>query len=184
MRANVAYMLRVQPDGQLSTDGLSWFCPDGATRIAMVSAMYERRLLVEELGYWDGVWYGADAEMIGRAQALLGKVGFAEMRAIVMLCRDAVAGLGKAGYNEMRYDVSDRWTNSTRYRYREAFTAWHATIAAGQDAYLAFNHHSQPRRFPVPGDMAVSELIVKTLGGARLLPGQDRSDRRRRKRPL
>ena len=162
MRANVAYMLRVQPDGRLSTGRTSWFCPDGATKIAMVSAMYERRLLVEELGYWDSVWYGADAEMIGRAQALLGKAGFAEVRAIVMLCRDAVAGLGKAGYNEISGDVSDRWKNSMRYRYRISFTGWHTIMSNSTEvAYVPFNHGS--RRFFAPEKMVVPWKLIGRL---------------------
>ena len=163
LRASLAYMLRVQPDGRLSTEALSWFCPDGATKVAMVSAMYERRLLVDELVYWDGVWYGADAEMIGRAQALLGKAGFAEVRAIAMLCRDAAAGLGKAGYNDVQTVADDRWTNSTRHRYRNAFSAWHARVAASRNAYLPFHHH-KARLFIVPDGMAVDERAIRANG--------------------
>ncbi len=163
MRANLAYMLRVQPNGSLRTDALSWFCPDGATKIAMVSAMYERRLLVEELGYWDCVWYGADAEMIGRAQALLGEAGFGEVRAIAMLCRDAAAGLGKAGYNEARSAAGDRWTNSSRQRYRDAFATWHARLAASRDAYLPF-HHCRARLFTATDGMAVAERAIRAIG--------------------
>ena len=163
LRASLAYMLRVQPDGRLSTEALSWFCPDGATKVAMVSAMYERRLLVDELGYWDGVWYGADAEMIGRAQALLGKAGFAEVRAIAMLCHDAAAGLGKAGYNDVQTVADDRWTNSTRHRYRNAFSAWHARVAASRNAYLPFHHH-KARLFIVPDGMAVDERAIRANG--------------------
>jgi len=163
LRASLAYMLRVQPDGRLSTEALSWFCPDGATKVAMVSAMYERRLLVDELGYWDGVWYGADAEMIGRAQALLGKASFAEVRAIAMLCRDAAAGLGKAGYNDAQTVADDRWTNSTRHRYRDAFSAWHARVATSRNAYLPFHHH-KARLFMVPDGMAVDERAIRAIG--------------------
>jgi len=156
-------MLRVQPDGRLRTDALSWFCPDGATKVAMVSAMYERRLLVDELGYWDGVWYGADAEMIGRAKALLGKTGFAEVQAIAMLCRDTEAGLGKAGYNEARTSADNRWTNSTRHRYRDAFSAWHVRVATSRNAYLPFHHH-KARLFMVPDGMAVDERAIRANG--------------------
>ena len=171
LRASLAYMLRVQPDGRLSTDEMSWFCPDGATKVAMVSALYERRLLVDELGYWDGVWYGADAEMIGRAQALLGETGFAKVRTIVMLCRDTVSGLGKVGYNRVQTPADDRWTNSTRHMYRDAFRGWHARIEAGGDAYLPFHHH-KARLFEAPHGMVVAERVVRAVGGGAWINGQ------------
>ena len=64
----------------------------------------------------------------------------AKVRTIVMLCRDAVSGLGKVGYNKVRKSTDDRWTNSTRHLYRDAFRGWHARIEAGGDAYLPFVH--------------------------------------------
>lgn len=160
-RANVAYMLRIRPSGELNTAALSWFCPDGVTRVAMVSAMYERRLLTERLGYWDAVWYGGDAEMIGRAQALLGPGGFVELPVISMLCRDRAEGLGKAGYADA---ARDRWTNSTRYWYREAFTAWHNQIAAhGAEAFLPFYHQGRRRKFVAADSMLVPDRRVRAL---------------------
>jgi hypothetical protein len=185
VRANVAYMLRVKPDGRIATSGLSWFSPDGAAKIAMVSAMFERRLLVDELGHWDGVHYGADAEMIGRAKTLLGD-GFVEVPIISMLCRDRATGLGKSGYNSPAAvgtaatggaaagggggggdagggirQVPISWAKSNRARYREAFERWHATVRATGDAYLPFIH--EDRRFQAPDGMAIDIRKVRLL---------------------
>jgi glycosyltransferase involved in cell wall biosynthesis len=184
VRANVAYMLRIKPDGRIATSVLSWFSPDGAAKIAMVSAMFERHLLLDELGHWDSVHYGADAEMIGRAKTLLGD-GFVEVPIISMLCRDRATGLGKSGYNSpatVRTTASDgpgslgranggssggihkvpvSWAESNRARYREAFERWHATVRATGDAYLPFIH--EVRRFHAPDGMAVDIRKVRLL---------------------
>jgi hypothetical protein len=184
VRANVAYMLRIKSDGRITTSDLSWFSPDGAAKIAMVSAMFERHLLFEELGHWDGVHYGADAEMIGRAKTLLGD-GFVEVPIISMLCRDRATGLGKSGYNSPAtvrttasdgpgslgrtnggsgggiYKVSVSWAESNRARYREAFERWHATVRATGDAYLPFIH--EVRLFQAPDGMAIDIRKVRLL---------------------
>jgi hypothetical protein len=166
VRANVAYMLRVKPDGRIRTDALSWFSPDGAAKISMVSAMFERRLLVEELGHWDSVHYGADAEMIARTRALLGS-GFVEIPVISMLCRDTATGLGKSGYSSVDAGVQTSgdgpvaFEHTVRAHYRQGFKTWHALIASTGDAYLPFIHH--PRRFHAPAGMAVDVTRVRLL---------------------
>lgn len=97
VRANMMHMLRVRPSGEIATAMASSFTPDGVARQAFVSAMYETNLLREDLGYWDSVLYGADSEMIRRAQTYLGR-GFAELNDIGVLLADRSNSLGKQGY--------------------------------------------------------------------------------------
>jgi len=65
---------------------------------AFASAMYEVRLLREDLGFWDSVLYDADNEMMHRARAFLGRNGFVEIPHVGVLLADRPGSLGKQGY--------------------------------------------------------------------------------------
>jgi glycosyltransferase involved in cell wall biosynthesis len=163
VRANVAYMLRIRPNGRIATSRVCAFSPDGAVKVSSVSAMFERRLLLNELGHWDSVRYGADSEMLERAQAVLG-AGFVEVPIISMLCRDREAGLGKFGYAVSNVTVSQQAleeSQSNRVQYREAYRNWHKDIKASGNAYLPLVH--QRRRFKAPPDMVVKTSRIRML---------------------
>ncbi len=156
VRGNMMYMLRLQPSGLISTSTASSFSPDGAARQAFVSAMYEVKLLREQLGYWDSVRYGADAEMIRRAQNFLGP-GFAQIEAIGILLADRPNSLGKQGYRVdpgAPREPSQGWSGSNREAYRIAYDAWHASRQKdGDSLYMPFPLRA--RTFVAPQQMVI-----------------------------
>ena len=167
VRANMVHMLRVQPTGLVSTAIASSFAPDGVARQAFVSAMYEARLLREDLGFWDSVRYGADGEMIRRAQKFLG-AGFNEIETIGVFLADRPNSLGKQGYRSdpaVPREPSHGWVGSSREAYRAAYDAWHAdTLEEGQALYLPFPLRTRP--FSAPPEMVIGvEYVCACLRG-------------------
>ena len=156
VRANMMRMFRVRPSGLVSTAIPSSFSPDGVARQAFVSAMYETRLLRESLGYWDSVRYGADGEMIRRAQMYLGP-GFHEIKLIGVLLADRPNTLGKQGYRTnpaLHREPSQNWVGSSREAYRAAYDAWHAaTQKDSTSVYLPFPLRTRP--FLAPQEMFI-----------------------------
>lgn len=91
--ASMAYMLRITPTGMFSHLGMiSGFSLDGCIRKASISCLFERSALNDQLGYWDTVRFGADSEMIARAEASLG-ARFGVVSQIAMICQDLETSL-------------------------------------------------------------------------------------------
>ena len=67
IRASVAYMLRLTPEGRFSfITRTNEFSFDGAARKALISCMFRHEDLKQRLGFWDAVRFAADSEMMSR----------------------------------------------------------------------------------------------------------------------
>ena len=171
VRANMIQMLRVQDNGYITPLNVSSFSPDGAARWAYISPMFEKEFLKDIIGHWDSVWYGADSEIIGRTQRILGEA-FHKLGFVGILCRDREGSLGKQGWDS-RNDFSLNKTSDTRnfdpfsnrHQYRAALSQWHKQdISSVRNFPLEFPLRHRP--FPVPQDMAVDiETICSNLPG-------------------
>ncbi|WP_341887616.1 FkbM family methyltransferase [Variovorax sp. YR752] len=151
IKASMTRMVRLNDSGyfgHFAKEGKT--SDDGALRDAAISCMFEATYMRRHLGYWDSVRFGADSELISRAEYVLGN-GFAKFRQLAMLCLDVEGSLT----NDPVHGVSKlHGISPTRRFYREQWTEWHQTIDL-ESAYLPFPH--QPRRFVVPEAAAVSD---------------------------
>jgi len=162
--ASIGYMVRLDRNGVFSFPakiGASSY--DGVARLAMISLLVERSLLLERVGFWDSVRFGADSEMLARVTALLGP-RLRELPRVVMLCLNAEGSL--TNHAEHGVNVLEG-VSPVRQAYREAWAAWHAATPVEQQR-LPFPHVE--RRFAAPEAMLVSaaalEAVIKADGVA------------------
>jgi hypothetical protein len=158
VKACLAYMIRMNPDGLFTFfTRLGTMSSDGALRLALISTMFERAFLVENLGFWDSVRFGADSELIHRAQMLLGE-NFVTYEIVSMLCLDLDTSLT----NDPEFGVSrTSGLSDTRRNYKEAWSNWHET-GGPQDIYMGFPQ--TPRKYETPAKMIVpDEDILRSL---------------------
>ncbi len=123
LRASQTLMVRVQPNGAFSQLGrVRRICPDAVARIAPISCLFERTVLVDKLGFWDLVRFGADSEMVHRAEMVLGD-RFATLPQIGMICLDHAESLTNHPLfgNSETMGISD-----VRAEYRAGWKAMHA----------------------------------------------------------
>ena len=167
VRANVMYMLRIDDTGRISTMQASPVSPDGASRKAYVSAMYEVELLRQSLGYWDSVSYSGDGEMLDRARGFLGS-GFSMIPAVGVLLADRSESLGKTGYRGKQFingfPSQDEFQGSTRQVYHDSYKAWHRLQKKQtQDLYMPFPLFSRPYSVPPEMDVDIAKVCAALL---------------------
>lgn len=150
IKAGTIRMLRACPTGRFDdVIALSpHHSPDGIRRRAFISCLFEREVLNTQLGYWDSIRFGADAEMIERTQAVLGEA-YRDIDQLGMICLNMPTGLTNHPVNGLRtvHGIAD-----SRRTYQRAYRAWHAAAKPGMR--LGFPLHDRP--FPAPVGMAVS----------------------------
>ena len=156
--ASIGYMLRMQPSGKFSTfSKLTRFTKDGAARIAFISCMFRTQILKDMLGNWDSVRFGADSEMIARAQKILG-TSIIETDVFTMLCQDTPSSLTNSntlGINKIG------GISQVRLDYKKAWTMWHTSLKRGCPALLSF---PPDRKYIVPKEAAVPDGdIIKLI---------------------
>jgi glycosyltransferase involved in cell wall biosynthesis len=152
IRASVAYMLRMTPDGCFDfISKVNDFSMDGAARKALISCMYHRQDLTERLGFWDCVRFAADSEMISRAQCLFGE-GFKTFSSIGMLCLDHPEGLTNDSLHGIR--ANNGGMSESRIAYRDSWKAVHQAGLSPGAAYMPFPQLD--RRYPLIPGVAVS----------------------------
>lgn len=158
LRASVTYMLRMQPDGFFGFIGpINGFSTDGATRRASISCLFERKLLIEQLGFWDTVRFGADSEMIGRTETILGKE-FGFLPQIGMICLDQEGSLT----NHPDFGVDRvKGMSSIRRNYRDSWHSLHTQNQASQNLYLPFIQETY--RYDAPESMRVPIEGIRTF---------------------
>lgn len=147
--ATLAYMIRVDRDGLFSfPSDVGAYSYDGVAKVAMISLLVERELLTSTLGYWDGVRFGGDSEMLCRVKAYLGS-RFQEVKKVVMLCLDEAGSLT----NDRQHGVTV-WDGASpvRNEYRQEWSAWHKATSSAK-RYVPFPHLD--RLFSVPAPMLV-----------------------------
>lgn len=163
LKGNMARMIRMQSDGAFvhyAKEGKT--SDDGVLRDAAISCMFEREYFNRHLGHWDCVRFGADSELISRAQKIM-QDRFVKVRHMTMICLDNEGSLT----NDPVHGVSKvTGISPTRKFYRDQWTTWHATIDP-TDAVLPFPYHKN-RKFLVPEAASVltSDIMtnIKSMG--------------------
>lgn len=154
LKANMAKMLRMTEEGRfVYFTKENKISDDGVLRDAAISTMFETDYFRKNLGHWDCVRFGADSELISRAEKVLGDK-FKKLRQLVMLCLDAEGSLT----NDPIHGLSKTSGMSpTRKYYKDQWLEWHKTADIGE-CYMPFPHI--PRRFRVPEAAFVPEASI------------------------
>lgn len=154
LKANMAKMLRMTEEGRfVYFTKETKISHDGVLRDAAISTMFEAEYFRKHLGHWDCVRFGADSELISRAEKIMGDK-FQKIRQLVMLCLDAEGSLT----NDPVHGLSKTSGMSpTRKYYKDQWVAWHKT-AEVDDCYMPFPHTQ--RRFHVPEAAFVPEADI------------------------
>lgn len=152
LRAGAGAMVRMAPDGHFGHLGpIGSFSADGVMRKASITCMFRRDLLVGELGHWDSVRFGADSELMSRAQAVVGDSGYQDLWEPAMICLDLDSSLT----NHPAHGVSkSTGISPVRQAYRAAWLAWHEAGCPG-GRHLATVQET--RRFEAPPEMQVPQ---------------------------
>lgn len=160
-RASLTRMIRMRPDGHFDTvTARSEFSPDGVTRRASISALYSARFLRDRLGFWDSVRYGADSEMIARAQRLLGDE-FRSLDQLGMLCLSTPAGL--TTHPESATGITDGRPAPNRLAYE---ACWRAGLKAAAPDALRLDFPQKRRRYVGDFDHHVPDAdIARVIAG-------------------
>ncbi|WP_447955855.1 glycosyltransferase family 2 protein [Vreelandella sp. EE7] len=151
-RASLTYMVRIKPNGYFGHIGkISGFSFDGAARKASISCMFEIDFIKNTLGYWDSIRFGADSEMIARAENLLGSE-FKSFKQIGMICLDLETSLTNHPSHGIR--SNNGGLSDSRKAYRNSWLDWHATQLSIDNAYLDFPLNDS-RRYVTHDEMHV-----------------------------
>ncbi|NOG31624.1 glycosyltransferase [Halomonas sp. TBZ9] len=155
-RASLTHMLRMRPSGYFGSIGkVTGFSFDGAARKASISCMFERKFIKEVLGYWDSVRFGADSEMIARAEKLLGNE-FKNFKQIGMICLDLETSLTNHPDHGIR--SNNGGLSNSRKTYRDSWVCWHKNSLNIDNAYLDFP--LKKRRYTAEAEMQVPNCDV------------------------
>jgi hypothetical protein len=159
VQASLTHMIRLRPDGHFDTFApISTFTPDGVTRVSSISTLFDRGLLVDQLGAWDSVRFGADSELIGRARCVLG-AGFVHYDRIGMLCLSTETGLTNHPEHGVRTATG---LSQVRTRYKAAWTAWHEKLPRSA---VRLDPVQTARAFAAPPEMIVPPADVQAAQG-------------------
>lgn len=155
--ATIGYMVRLDRDGAFSFPAkVGAYSYDGIARRAMISLLIERNVLLENLGAWDCVRFGADSELLARATAVLGP-RLREVRKVLMLCLNAEGSLtNNASHGITVWDG----VSPIRKAYHDAWTAWHAATPVAA-RWLPFPHVD--RLFVAPEEMLVPRDALRAV---------------------
>lgn len=161
-QGTLGYMLRLNNNAEFSwPTPIGKFSYDGIFRFASISLLLRKKVLLDELGYWDTVRFGADSEMIARAGALL-EERLVRLERPVMLCLDSAEGLT----NHSEYGIKTHaGLSPVRAEYSRYWSAWHDETPPGQ-RFIPFPHHGTARKFDVPAEMTVDERALGPEGSS------------------
>jgi glycosyltransferase involved in cell wall biosynthesis len=120
--------------------------PDGISQTALTTLLIDRQWMLENLGSWDAIAFGADGEILHRIGTMVGFEGLKVVHAIGIFYMDRENSLSSigGGYNSPM---------SPRLIYRSAWAEWHEKVQQSGNAYLPFPPANE-RLFSVP-DVAV-----------------------------
>ncbi len=139
VKASTNNKIRIKSDGQIvNFTAVRGKEEDGASGKAFISCMFERDFLVNRLGYWDSVRFGADGEIIGRAKIIL-KENFKELPLLSMFCLDDENSLTNNSVNGISKTTG---LSPSRRFYLENYKKWHATLKTS-NCYLGFPPESR-----------------------------------------
>lgn len=150
----VGHMLRIRSNGEFSFLGRPTpFSPDGCKRLALISTIFDTKFLRGRLGGWDCVRFGADSELLARAEIALERP-VTKTKKITMICLDEEHCLT----NHPVFGLSrTSGLSGPRVEYKNAWKEWHAKLNP-DEVYLPFPH--LPRRYEVP---SAGEIHPETL---------------------
>lgn len=166
IKAGTNMMLRVNPAGLFDniTSSSQHHSPDGIRRRAFISCLFERETMRRQLGFYDCVRFGADGEMLHRAQKVLGPA-FHDFDLFAMICMDSPDGLTNDPEHGLR--TADG-VSETRRHYNADWAEWHRQTPA-KGLFLPFPAPERP--FPAlpalqvpPADIAAA-LQDRDAGG-------------------
>ncbi|EKO3597643.1 glycosyltransferase family 2 protein [Vibrio metschnikovii] len=158
-RASLTHMVRLKPSGHFGhISKISDFSFDGAARKASISCMFNKKFIKETLGYWDSVRFGADSEMISRAEKLLGDE-FKNFQQIGMICLDLDTSLTNHPDHGIR--SNNGGLSLSRQTYRDSWREWHDKYLDNNTAYLEFPLKN--RKYDAELEMQVSYKDASSL---------------------
>lgn len=155
IKAGTNMMLRVNPAGLFDNviGASKTHSPDGIRRRAFISCLFERETMQRELGFYDCVRFGADGEMLRRAQKVLGPA-FHDFDLFAMICMDSPDGLTNHPEHGLR---TANGVSDTRRRYNASWDSWHKNTAAS-DLFMPFP--ADHRRFPIDPELGVPDADI------------------------
>lgn len=159
--ASLTYMVRVTPEGKFCYIGsVGTFWNDGVARKASISCLFKRSVLFGRLGFWDSVRFGADSEMIYRAEKLLGDK-FGVISQIGMICQDLETSLTNHPLHGVK---SVKETSPIRANYKSSFQTWMQLSNKAESYYLPFPQ--QKRRYKASAEMVVplDDILINLQG--------------------
>lgn len=131
---------------------------DGILRLAFVSALFERKAFDAHLQNWDSVRFGADSELVRRAQ-LAFKNRMGANPAISMICLDHDHSLT----NDPQTGISEKnGLSEARKFYASEFKSWHA--ATSSDLTLEFPLHERPFKAPEAALVPIENILTAISG--------------------
>ncbi|WP_170115921.1 glycosyltransferase family 2 protein [Mycoplana dimorpha] len=143
-------MLRMRVNGQFArlTTGRRKERNDGILQFAAASALFERKAFDVHLQYWDSVRFGADSELIDRAE-LAFRHGMQRQVTFSMICLDHENSLT----NHPETGLSERHgLSKARKLYSAEYKAWHAQSSSSS---LKMDFPQYERRFKAPAEAVV-----------------------------
>lgn len=148
IKAGTGMMLRVSPGGLFDNAiGISpHHSPDGIRRRAFISCLFDRDIMMRQIGFYDCVRFGADSEMLHRAKRLLG-AAFQDFDIFTMLCMDSPDSLTNHPEHGL---TTPHGISTVRCRYNASWRKWHDSST---NLFLPFPPGM--RRFPLPEELQV-----------------------------
>lgn len=146
--AGTGMMLRVNPNGIFdnainSSDDHS---PDGLIRRAFISCIFERNIMMKEIGFYDCVRFAADGEYLRRSMLILGD-RFQDSKTFSMICFDYPSSLTNDPENGLR---TTSGISETRKLYNHSWGEWHRN---SRKSKLFMDFPQRQRSFYAPDTM-------------------------------
>jgi glycosyltransferase involved in cell wall biosynthesis len=144
-------MVRINEQGQITRPIDSVIVDqDGYLRLCFVSLMVPTAFFINELGGWDTVRVGGDAEMVDRLEVL--GVQKIDLCRPLMLCLDNKLGL--TNHPLLGLLTRNKLSNPLRADYQKAFKAWHKTAGTKKLSSIG------ARFFEVPKTNLVNQFDI------------------------
>jgi glycosyltransferase involved in cell wall biosynthesis len=148
-------MLRMNVKGQITRPSDNAFNhEDGYLRLCFASLMVQTGYFRNELGAWDSVRVGGDAEMFDRLEVM--GTSQTHLSRPLMLCLDNESGLT----NNQTFGLHDETgkTQPLPANYKQAFTAWHK---AAETKKISIFLNTRP--FEAPKANIVDQAVIKKI---------------------
>ena len=125
--ACIGSMLRMNIEGRITRSSrLGDMTENGYQRLCFASLMIETKVFREELGAWDSVRVGGDAELIDRMRMLGIKVPHIDRP--MMICLDHSASLTRC--NDLGLLEDENKENILRISYKKSYKGWHQSLGS------------------------------------------------------